>query len=88
MINTIKENNMNELANIIRNELGYASSVVVTAHSDYIRVWNCLTGSIMGRYNRDLESVAAAHGLKVRLVRTFGNGMTSAADWEDRLTPA
>jgi hypothetical protein len=51
---------------------------------NYYRVRNHYTGSIMGPFNKKLEEVAKRFGMKVRRVRTLGNGMTSAADWEDR----
>jgi hypothetical protein len=60
-------------------------AAVVTAHDTYIRVWNCYTGSIMGAYNRKLDSVAKAHNMKAGRIRTFGDGRISSADWEDRL---
>lgn len=77
---------MKELVQKIVEEMGgFASQMVVTDKGDYIKVWNCLTGSIMGTYNRKLDEVAKINGLVAKRVRTYGDGRISAADWEDRL---
>jgi hypothetical protein len=60
---------------------------VVSQREDYIRVWNCYCGSIMGAYNRQLDKVCAELGMKWSRERTYGNGMISSADWEDRVRP-
>ncbi len=57
---------------------------VATAKEGYVRVWNCYCGSIMGAYNNKLDAVCAELGMKWDRQRTYGNGMISAADWEDR----
>lgn len=59
---------------------------IATAKDGYVRVWNCYCGSIMGAYNRKLDAVCAALGMKWSRKRTFGNGMIAAADWEDQAT--
>lgn len=61
--------------------------VTVKNNGEYIKVWNCYTGSIMGAYNRKLTEVCTALGMKWKRVRTFGNGMIAAAAWEDQVTP-